>query len=37
MNTDLVMDRVIVMALIGLWLYTSFALVDFIKAKRNKK
>ena len=36
MSTDLVMDRAIVIALIGLGLYAFFALVDFIRTKGNK-
>lgn len=36
MNTEIVMDRAIVIALIGLGLYAFFALIDFIKTKRGK-
>lgn len=36
MNTDLVMDRAIIIAFVGLGLYAFFALVDFIKTKGNK-
>lgn len=36
MNTELVMDRAIMIALIDLGLYAFFALVDFIKTKWGK-
>ena len=36
MNTELVMDRAIIITLIGLGLYAFFALVDFIRTKGNK-
>ena len=37
MNTELVMDRAIIITLIGLGLYAFFAIVDFIKTKWSKK
>ena len=36
MNTTEVMDRGILIALIGIGLYAFFALVDFVKTKRSK-
>lgn len=36
MNTELVMDRAIMIALIGLGLYAFFALVDFVETKWGK-
>ena len=36
MNTELVMDRAIIITLIGLGLYAFFALVDFIRTKWGK-
>lgn len=36
MNVELVEDRAIVIALIGLGLYAFFALVDFVKMKGSK-
>lgn len=36
MNTIEVMDRGILIVLIGIGLYAFFALVDFIKTKGNK-
>lgn len=37
MNVELVENRAIVIALIGLGLYAFFALVDLIKTKRGEK
>ena len=37
MNQELVMDRAIVIALIGIGLYAFFALVDLVKTKRGNK
>lgn len=36
MNTIEVMDRAILIALIGIGLYAFFALVDWVKTKGNK-
>lgn len=36
MNTIEVMDRAILIALIGIGLYAFFALVDVVKTKRGK-
>lgn len=37
MNQELVMDRAIMIALIGIGLYALFALVDLVKTKRGNK
>ena len=37
MNQELVMDRAIMIALIGIGLYAFFALVDLVKTKRGNK
>lgn len=36
MNVELVENRAILIALIGIGLYTFFVLVDFVKTKRGK-
>ena len=36
MNVELAENRAIVIALIGIGLYAFFAVVDFVKTKRNK-
>lgn len=37
MNVELVEDRAIIIALIGIGLYAFFALVDLVKTKRGNK
>ena len=37
MNVELMENKVIIIALIGIGLYAFFALVDLVKAKRGNK